>query len=217
MTATTVLVEETITFAGDPVVGVRVNPKLVASTTDTWAPGYTASEAIFDCGWATTDANGLWQMYLTPNVLITSPANTRYLLTYLLPHGGEPDGIYINVPNTAGPHEVKDILSAAPTDLGDPVAVTYDTLAKYPEFLWQGSSGWTYNGTYGTCTAAPVVWPDGILGVYTVTTLNTTTAPGAVDAYTITYLGTTTVTYTQPAVTRNASGQITNRPAITVA
>src|SRR5689334_1164667 len=64
---------------------------------------------------------------------------------------------------------------------------------------------------------APVVWPDGDTGVYKATTVSTS-FPGAVDAYTITKVkGETTKTYTQSAVTRDASGAVTNRPAISVA
>lgn len=65
-------------------------------------------------------------------------------------------------------------------------------------------------------TAAPVVWPDGTTGDYTATTVSTD-FPGAIDAYEITYDGNDgTRTYTQPAVTRNAAGAVTLRPAITV-
>jgi hypothetical protein len=55
------------------------------------------------------------------------------------------------------------------------------------------------------------VWSDGVTGVYTGTA--STAFPGSIDSYTITH-GTTT--YTQPTVTRDASGNITNQPAITV-
>lgn len=65
----------------------------------------------------------------------------------------------------------------------------------------------------GAATSAPVVWPDGDTGVYTATTVSTA-FPGAVDAYTITK---DALTYTQPAMTRDANGAVTNRPAITVA
>lgn len=65
-------------------------------------------------------------------------------------------------------------------------------------------------------TSAPVVWPDGTPGTYTATSVSTA-FPGAVDAYTITYGSPVTLTYTQPAVTRNANGAVTTRPAITVA
>lgn len=65
-------------------------------------------------------------------------------------------------------------------------------------------------------TSAPVVWPNGQPGTYTATAVSTE-FPGAVDAYTITYGSPVTRTYTQPAVTRNANGAVTTRPAITVA
>lgn len=67
----------------------------------------------------------------------------------------------------------------------------------------------------GAATSAPVVWPDGQPGTYTATTLSSS-FPGAVDAYTITKGSPVTQTYTQPAVTRNASGAVTTRPAVTV-
>ena len=65
--------------------------------------------------------------------------------------------------------------------------------------------------TAGAPTSAAVVWPDGTTGTYT--GIPSATFPGSIDAYTITY-GTTRI-YTQPAVTRDASGNITNQPAIT--
>lgn len=65
-------------------------------------------------------------------------------------------------------------------------------------------------------TSAPVIWPDGATGTYTATIVSTA-FPGAVDAYTITHvLSGTTLTYTQPAVTRDVVGGVTNRPAITI-
>ncbi|HET8661035.1 MAG TPA: hypothetical protein VFM55_18820 [Micromonosporaceae bacterium] len=64
-------------------------------------------------------------------------------------------------------------------------------------------------------TSAPVVWPDGTSGTYTATSVSSAN-PGAVDAYTVTWVGSTTKTATQSAVTRNASGAVTNRPAMTV-
>ncbi len=65
-------------------------------------------------------------------------------------------------------------------------------------------------------TSASVVWPDGATGTYTGTA--STSFPDRVDSYTITHvLQGTTTTYTQSAVTRNSVGEITNRPAITVA
>ena len=66
----------------------------------------------------------------------------------------------------------------------------------------------------GIITSSPVTWPNGIAGVFTATTVNATFK--CVDAYTVTYVGGTTKTVTQAAVTRNASGDITVRPALTV-
>jgi len=68
----------------------------------------------------------------------------------------------------------------------------------------------------GAATSAGVLWPDGTTGTYTATTLSSTFL-GAVDGYTVTYGSPTRLTFTQPAVTRNASGAVTNRPAMTVA
>lgn len=85
-------------------------------------------------------------------------------------------------------------------------------LAAVPEALFAGSVTVDANGVP---TSANVKWPDGTVGVYSGTASGTWL--GALDAYTITYAGTPTKTYTQPAVTRDASGFITNRPAITVA
>ena len=79
------------------------------------------------------------------------------------------------------------------------------TEAKRPEDLWTG----TLTYTNGAVTSAAVVWSDGITGVYTGTA--STTFPGSIDSYTITH---GTQTYTQPTVTRDTAGNITNQPAI---
>lgn len=80
-------------------------------------------------------------------------------------------------------------------------------LARDPSALFVGA----ITLTDGAPTSAAVVWPDGTTGVYTGTP--SVAFPGSIDAYTITYG--TTRTYTQPAVTRDADGTITNQPAIT--
>lgn len=67
----------------------------------------------------------------------------------------------------------------------------------------------------GAATSAPVVWDDGTPGTYTADTVSTA-FPGAVDAYHITYGSPPTKTFTQPAVTRDATGAATNVPAIVV-
>lgn len=84
-------------------------------------------------------------------------------------------------------------------------------LSRDPSLLFSGSVTVDVDGAP---TSATVEWPDGVAGVYSGTA--SATFPGSIDAYTVTRTGSPTVTYTQPAVTRNASGHITNRPAITV-
>lgn len=92
--------------------------------------------------------------------------------------------------------------------------VPFKSLARNPDLLIKGAVTRDANGA---ATSAPVEWPDGTSGTYTATTVSTA-FPGAVDAYTITYGSPVTKTYTQPAITRDAStGAATNVPAITVA
>ncbi len=91
--------------------------------------------------------------------------------------------------------------------------VQYIALAGDPDLLITGAITRDANDA---ATSAPVTWPDGTPGVYTATTVSAA-FPGAVDAYTVTYGSPATRTYTQPAVTRNANGAVTTRPAITVA
>jgi hypothetical protein len=83
---------------------------------------------------------------------------------------------------------------------------TYLQLARTPEALITGP----IELEDGAPVSAAVLWPDGTEGVFTGTP--SATFPGSVDAYTITYGDTRT--YTQPAVTRDANGTITNQPAI---
>jgi len=91
--------------------------------------------------------------------------------------------------------------------------VRYLQAAMNPDLLIVGAITRDANGA---ATSAPVVWPDGTAGTYTATTVSPA-HPGAVDAYTVTYGSPVTSTYTQPAVTRDASGAVTTRPGMTVA
>lgn len=89
-------------------------------------------------------------------------------------------------------------------------------LARDPDALFAGAV--TRNAD-GAATSAVVEWPDKVNGVAvsgTYSGIASTTFPGSINSYTITRNVTPTVTYTQPAVTRDASGYITNRPPITV-
>lgn len=72
----------------------------------------------------------------------------------------------------------------------------------------------TYDGTTTTVpVTATVKWPDDSAGTFTATTINATFA--VVDAYTITHTASGS-TVTQSAVTRNAEGNVTVKPALTV-
>lgn len=67
----------------------------------------------------------------------------------------------------------------------------------------------------GAPTSAVIKWPDGVDGNYSGTPSGTW--PGTISSYTLTRVGTPTETYTQPAVTRDATtGAVTNRPPIVV-
>lgn len=65
----------------------------------------------------------------------------------------------------------------------------------------------------GVVETATVLWPDGSAGVYTTTTKNATFL--TVDAFTITHSN-SSKTVTQSAVTRDSSGRVTVKPALTV-
>jgi hypothetical protein len=85
-------------------------------------------------------------------------------------------------------------------------------LARDPSQLFAGSVTYDSNGA---AISAVIEWPDGVSGTYSGTA--SVSFPGSVSAYTITRAGSPTVTFTQPAVTRDSTtGQITNRPPITV-
>lgn len=66
----------------------------------------------------------------------------------------------------------------------------------------------------GVPTTATVKWPDASAGTFTTTTKNATWL--AIDAYTVSHTS-SSKTVTQAAVTRDANGQVTVKPAITVA
>ena len=98
-------------------------------------------------------------------------------------------------------------LNALETDL-DAALVQ---LARDPSQLFAGA---VTPDAYGAPISAVVAWPDGVAGVYSGTPSGS--FPGAISAYTITRVGTPTKTYTQPAVTRDGNGTVTNRPPIVV-
>jgi hypothetical protein len=102
----------------------------------------------------------------------------------------------------------KDRLNALEQDLSKALCA----LARNPDDLFAGAV--TRDGD-GAAISAVIEWPDGVSGTYSGTA--SVSFPGSVSAYTITRAGSPTVTFTQPAVTRDSTtGQITNRPPITV-
>lgn len=102
-----------------------------------------------------------------------------------------------------------DRMNALESDLDAALAA----LARDPESLFAGAVTYDSNGAP---TSAVVVWPGGEDGTYSGTP--SVNFPGSISAYTITRVTNAgTVTYTQPAVTRDATtGNITNRPPLTV-
>jgi len=96
------------------------------------------------------------------------------------------------------------------TDLANKVSLSnwYLNLAQTPELIIIGTITRNSNGVV---TSADVIFPDGVTGTYTSTAYDSTS--GAVNAYTVTKGSTT---YTQPTMTRNSLGAVTNRPAIVV-
>lgn len=147
---------------------------------------------------ATTTADWVWQVdeYLTG-----VPART----------------IYVQIPDVGtidyGELTPIDPATLAPGATPNPSWVSSMALqlARTPEAIIVGTITRDANQAP---TSAGVVWPDGKTGTYTGTP--SVAFPGAIDAYTITYGSPVTRTYTQPAVTRNASGAITTQPAITI-
>lgn len=89
--------------------------------------------------------------------------------------------------------------------------VRYQQAARTPDQLISGA---VTRDSNGAATSAAVVWPDGSPGTYTGTP--SASFPGAIDSYTITYGSPVTRTYTQPAVTRDATGAAVTVPSIVV-
>lgn len=103
-----------------------------------------------------------------------------------------------------------DWILLAPHGAQGDLGAIYVHLAMNPDMLIVGPITRDANDA---AISGAVVWPDGTAGVYTAD-LVSTAFPGAVDAYHITYAGAAPLTFTQPAVTRNGNGAVTNRPAM---
>lgn len=92
---------------------------------------------------------------------------------------------------------------------------TAQLLKQWTEAEAYEATSITYSTTYpDVVSTATVKWPDGSAGTFTATTINSTFI--AIDAYTLSHVD-SGKTVTQAAVTRNTAGQITTKPALTVA
>ena len=110
-------------------------------------------------------------------------------------------------------------VSLAPVSL----PVTVDSVAAAVSDFDETLKAWALASAYsitsatrdsdGVITTASVLWPDGSAGTFTRTTKNS--AFLTVDAYTVTHTD-SGKTATQPAVTRDANGNVTAQPAITI-
>ena len=88
--------------------------------------------------------------------------------------------------------------------------VSFIAAAKNPDILIVGSITRNANDVV---TSASVVWPDGTVGTFTTDTID---ASGAINSYHITYGSPVTKTFTQPVITRSATGAATSVPQIVV-
>ena len=102
--------------------------------------------------------------------------------------------------------------------------VTVDSVAAEVSDLDETIKAWTLDSAFsittatrdsdGVITTASVMWPDGSAGTFTRTTKNATFL--TVDAYTVTHTD-SGKTATQADVTRDANGNVTAQPEITIA
>ena len=136
------------------------------------------------------------------------------------------------IPHAASPASVTAAVNAAVTDLVNGAPANADTFKEVSDSLTvkarasdllkalasspdQIATGTITRSANGAATGFAVAWPDGATGTFTGT--ESTSTPGAIDSYTVTHvLAGTTVTYTQPALTRDSTGAVTNRPNLVV-
>lgn len=181
---------------------------LVIAVPVTDQPGFIDTSGNSFTGWAYTasiellDAHGKSQ-YLVKKFNV--PASVTDLDLMMVP-GGNPAA-----PVVTAPAMILSVAGATGVVTAEQITAaqgTYLALAANPAQLFVGV---VTRDAAGAAVSADVVWPDGTAGEYTGTP--SATFAGAIDSYTITYGD---LTYTQPAVTRDPAGNLTNRPAITV-
>ena len=109
--------------AGDPLANVDVIIRLVAALPENRdSVGFDGSgdETIISTVELTTDANGEWTTNLEANTAIT-PSGTYYVVDEraTTPNRRSPVRYRIQVPSSAGPHWVGDILYETPDSIPD--------------------------------------------------------------------------------------------------
>jgi hypothetical protein len=104
-------------------------------------------------------------------------------------------------------------LDSAITNLLGGASVTDQTLTEWTEGEDYEMTSVIWDSDF-VVSSATVKWPDGSAGTFTRTTKNATWL--AIDAYTITHTD-SGKTVTQTAVTRDSDGNVTTKPALTVA
>ena len=95
----------------------------------------------------------------------------------------------------------------------EPLAASDETLKAWTEAGAYEATSVTLDSDQ-VVTTATVAWPDGSAGTFTTTTKSA--AWLAVDAYTVSHTA-SGKTVTQAAVTRDADGNVTTKPALSVA
>lgn len=105
----------TVLFPGtaQPCVGARVTAALYAAGEPAFGVG-SDQLTVGEVG-TLTDNNGEWSLTLEPNELIT-PSGTVWQIT-IRPPDRAATTVYVDVPDSAGPHEIDDIASDAPGSL----------------------------------------------------------------------------------------------------
>lgn len=124
-------ITETLELPGGVVpTGTIASLRLIAAVGSN-AAGYSAGGTVLWASTATVDTNGTYSFTdVRPNVgtgsdPITSPSGTVYELKILIPGAtSKPQARYISVPDSAGPHNVADLLTIAP----DPLPTGQDLL-----------------------------------------------------------------------------------------
>jgi hypothetical protein len=108
-------VTSTVLVDGAPAASCRVTFELVTGSGH--VPGWRTDKAhLFGTIVTTTNASGVWTVDLEPNSGsgIVTPTGTKWRVTEL-PDTAPAVFYYLTVPDTAGPHQAKDLLAAAPS------------------------------------------------------------------------------------------------------